>query len=222
MAEENKSQPSKGPKFYLWVALILGFVVLLTPGVLDLFLNFVSDRIRYIQEQAELSRANSEANRTLKLNPATLETELAAINLEAIAEAIRSDIDIVKQRVESIENRYVNISRQAEKKYANQIGPDTALLETLKHYGPHQVITLDRYLDLIDKAEQGVAKTKDPSDYAMLLRRITRTVRQEYVQQYIMSRFLTNLEKQFRAGPAPSAVPKNWGKPPTSRVHSDD
>jgi hypothetical protein len=81
--------------------------------------------------------------------------------------------------------------------YGNRTDRDGALYAQLQSYGPTQTEMLDRYLDLLDKADKGVLSSKDASEFVPLLRKMQRTVREEFVKQHLAGILTSRLERQF-------------------------
>jgi hypothetical protein len=181
----------------LLIAAIVGLIWIFSLETITTVKNALSERLKEYQTHNEKANAESEANRTLKTSAAALEAELTTINTQGTVEAVRQDIMIVKQRAGSLQERFLNIQDKAERVYGNRTDRDGSLYAQLKSYGPTQIEMLDRYLDLLDKADKGVLSSKDASEFVPLLRKMQRTVREEFVKQHLTGILVSRLERQF-------------------------
>jgi hypothetical protein len=197
MAEPEKGQ-SKLARNLMILAIIVVIVAIVSPSTIATVQNLITDQFKQYQDHLERGRAEAEADRQLKVSVQALEAELAGINVQATLEQIRLDVIAVKERAQTIRQRVLAIQDRAELVYGNRTDRDGLAWGALKQYGPTQEETLSGYLDLIDKAEKGLHKVKDPTDYLPLLRKIARYNREQFVAQFVASSQLAYLERRFR------------------------
>jgi hypothetical protein len=197
MAEQENGQ-SKLIRNLKIVAIIVVTIAIVSPGTLATVQNAIADYWKQYQELVERGKAEAEAGRQLKVSVEALEAELAGINVKATLEQIRLDVIAVKERAQAIRQRVLAIQDKADLVFANTTSREGLVWVALKQYGPTQEDTLNGYLDLIDKAEKGLQKAKDPTDFIPLLRKIARYNREQFVAQFVAHSQLAHLERRFK------------------------